>query len=105
MKINAANISPIIRLPSANDERHQPNDRGHTSTDSDFVDRRQNRQKSSEYVFRGEVLQSVENDKHYNPNYNQHIDPQNREAISNYQSTSVVRIETQSLGLIVDQFI
>ncbi len=45
-------------------------------------------QDSSEYVFRGEILESVQNEKRYNPQFNQQIDPQNREAIfilSNYQ--------------------
>jgi len=105
MNINAANISPIIRLPSVTDEQRQPYDRSRTPTDNDLSDRRQNRQQSTEPVLRGEVLQSVENDKRYNPRFNQQVDPQNRDAISNYQSTSVARVETQPLGQIIDRFV
>ena len=105
MNISATNISPVIRLPSTNDEQRQPYDRGRTPTENDFSDRRRARPDSADYVFRGEVIESVEDDKRYNPSFNQQIDPQNREAISNYQSTSVARVETESLGRVIDRFI
>ena len=103
MNISAANISPIVRLPTANDEQRQTFDRGRA--ESDFGDSRRTRQESTEYVFRGEILESVENDKRYKPQFNQQIDPQNREAISNYQTTSVARTESESLGQLIDRFI
>ncbi len=57
--------------------------------------------------FGGEVLESVENDKRYKPQFNQQVDPQNREAISNYQTISVARTESESesLGQVIDRFI
>lgn len=105
MNISAANISPIVRLPAANDEQRQTFDRGRADADNDFADSRRTRQESTEYVFRGEILESVENDKRYKPQFNQQIDPQNREAISNYQTTSVARTEAESLGRVIDRFI
>lgn len=105
MNISATNINPVIRLPSANDEQRQPFDRARTPAENDFSDRRRARSESSDYVFRGEVIESVEDDKRYNPSFNQQIDPQNREAISNYQSTSVARIEAEPLGRVIDRFI
>ncbi|MFT4607695.1 MAG: hypothetical protein ACI9YO_001892 [Gammaproteobacteria bacterium] len=105
MNISAANISPIVRLPTANDEQRQTFDRGRADVKEDFVDSQRTRQESTEYVFRGEILESIENDKRYNPQFNQQIDPQNREAISNYQTTSVARTESESLGQVIDRFI
>lgn len=107
MNISAANISPIVRLPTVNDEQRQTFDRGRADAgvENDFVDSRRTRQESTETVFRGEILESVENDKRYKPQFNQQIDPQNREAISNYQTTSVARTESESLGLLIDRFI
>jgi hypothetical protein len=105
VNISAANISPIVRLPTANDEQRQTFDRGRADVKEDFVDSQRTRQESTEYVFRGEILESIENDKRYNPQFNQQIDPQNREAISNYQATSVARTESESLGQVIDRFI
>ena len=104
MNISSANISPIVRLPTANDEQSQTFDRNRADAANDFTDSRRTRQESTEYVFRGEVLESVENDKRYKPQFNQQIDPQNRDAISNYQTTSVERTETESLGRVIDRF-
>lgn len=106
MNISAANINPIIRLPTANDEQRQTFDRGRADdTRNDFTDSRRTRSESTEYVFRGEILESVENEKRYKPQFNQQIDPQNREAITNYQTTSVSRTESESLGLLIDRFV
>jgi len=103
VNISAANISPIVRLPAANDEQRQAFERGRSQ--NDLVDTQRTRQDSSEYVFRGEILESVQNEKRYNPQFNQQIDPQNREAIFIYQTTSVSRTETESLGRMIDRFI
>lgn len=105
MNINATNINPVVRLPSTNDEQRLPYDRGRTPTDFDANDRQRTRPESSDYVFRGEVLESVENDKRYKPGFNQQIDPQNREAISNYQSANIARINAAPLGQIIDRFV
>lgn len=105
MNISAANISPIIRPPSTNDEQRQLLDRGSRPAENDSTNHQRTRSESSDYVFRGEVIESVEDDRRYNPSFNQQIDPQNREAISNYQSTSVARIESEPLGRVIDRFV
>lgn len=105
MNISAANIGSVVRLPSTNDEQRQPYDRGRASRENDDANRRPASPESTEYVFRGEVIESVENDKRYSPRLNQQIDPQNREAISNYQSTSIARVEAQPLGRVIDRFV
>ena len=105
MNISAANINTLVRLPTANDQQRQTFDRGRADAKHDFIDSQRTRQDSSEYVFRGEILESVENNRPYKPEYNQQIDPQNRQAISNYQVTSISRTETESLGQLIDRFV
>ena len=105
MNISTANISPIIRLPSANHNQRQNFDSGRVDSDNNFVDSRRIRQESTGYVLRGEVLESIENDKRYQPQFNQQIDPQNRGATYNYQATSVSRTESEALGQSIDRFI
>jgi hypothetical protein len=105
VNISAANISPIIRLPTANDDQRQTFDRGRVDAEKNFFDSRRTRKDSTGHVFRGEVLESVANDTRYKPQFNQQIDPQNRDAISNYQTTSVSRTEAEALGQLIDRFI
>ena len=105
MNISPANFNPIVRLPTTNDQQRQTFDRDRADAKNDFIDSQRTRQDSSEYVFRGEILESVQNNKPYKPEYNQQIDPQNRQAISNYQVTSVSRTETESLGQLIDRFV
>ncbi len=64
----------------------------------------------SRSVFRGEVLQQPDNqDRRYRPQFNQDIDPQNREAISSYQQIGESALAAagfdSSSGRIVDFFI
>jgi hypothetical protein len=54
------------------------------------------------YVYRGELLEAVANDKRYRPQFNQQIDPQNRRAIDSYQR---VAAEPPLVGQILDGFI
>jgi hypothetical protein len=54
------------------------------------------------YVYRGELLEGVANDKRYRPGFNQQIDPQNRRAIESYQR---VAAEPPLMGQILDGFI
>ena len=62
------------------------------------------------FVFRGEVLEEPNNqDRRYRPQFNQDIDPQNREAIGSYQQiaeelTGLSDSDSPS-GRIVDFFI
>jgi hypothetical protein len=54
------------------------------------------------YVYRGELLEAVANDKRYRPQLNQQIDPQNRRAIESYRS---IAAEPPLMGQILDGFI
>jgi len=58
--------------------------------------------KQPPYVYRGELLEGVSNDKRYRPQINQQIDPQNRRAIDSYQR---VASEPPLVGQILDGFI
>jgi hypothetical protein len=54
------------------------------------------------YVYRGELLETVANDKRYRPQLNLQVDPQNRRAIESYQR---VASEPPLVGQILDGFI
>ena len=54
------------------------------------------------YIYRGELLEAVANDKRYRPQLNLQIDPQNRRAIESYQR---VASEPPLMGQILDGFI
>ena len=60
------------------------------------------RQHPSNYVFRGEVVDPVVADKQYRPQYNLQIDPQNKRAISLYQS---IASDQRGSGRILDRFV
>ena len=62
------------------------------------------------FVYRGEVLEQINNqDRRYRPQYNQDIDPQNREAINSYQQIGEQALAASQAGSgsgrIVDIFI
>lgn len=46
------------------------------------------KQPSPHYVYRGELLEGVGNDRRYRPQPNLQVDPQNRRAIDTYHSKS-----------------
>ena len=54
------------------------------------------------YIYRGELLEAVANDKRYRPQLNLQIDPDNRRAIDTYQS---VASDPPLMGRLVDGFI
>ena len=58
-------------------------------------------QRPSNYVYRGELLDTV-TDKSYRPEYNLQISPHNRRAISTYQK---VANQQPAVGRILDGFI
>ena len=64
----------------------------------------QNRRTLSEPVLRGEWLESVANDKRYQPQYSQNIDPRNRDAISIYQAAGAPGGPGSS-GRLIDRYI
>ncbi len=54
------------------------------------------------YVYRGELLESVANDRRYRPHLNLQIDPDKRRAIDTYQR---VASEPPLMGRLLDGFI
>lgn len=60
------------------------------------------KQPPSTYVYRGEVLEAVGNDRRYRPQLNLQIDPDNRRAIDTYQR---VASDPPLMGRLVDGFI
>ena len=59
-------------------------------------------QPPSTYVYRGELLEAVANDRRYRPQLNLQIDPDNRRAIDTYQR---VASDPPLMGRLVDGFI
>ena len=60
------------------------------------------KQPSPSYVYRGELLEGVGNDRRYRPQPNLQVDPQNRRAIDTYQQ---VASDPPLLGRVLDGFI
>lgn len=71
-----------------------------TDNASDFRDA--SKQPSPGYVYRGELLEGVGNDRRYRPQLNLQVDPQNRRAINAYQQ---VASDPPLLGRVLDGFI
>ncbi|MDH5352858.1 MAG: hypothetical protein OEY09_00335 [Gammaproteobacteria bacterium] len=60
---------------------------------------------ASDYVFRGELLDAVENEKRHQPQYNQHIAPRNRQAIESYSTGESLSPDRDPRGRILDQYV
>ncbi len=60
------------------------------------------KQPSATYVYRGELLEAVANDRRYRPQLNLQIDPNNRRAIDTYQR---VASDPPMVGRLLDGFI
>ena len=98
--------APVFRINPALGSQHQDLLQGRRSSDEKRLEiDDQNRQAVTESTLRGEWLESAANDKRYQPLYTQNIDPQNRAAISNYQSAEATAIEQGSLGRLIDRYI
>ncbi len=67
---------------------------------SEFSDA--SKQSPSTYVYRGELLEAVANDRRYRPQLNLQIDPDNRRAIDTYQR---VASDPPLMGRLLDGFI
>ena len=67
---------------------------------SEFSDT--SKQSPSTYVYRGELLEAVANDRRYRPQLNLQIDPDNRRAIDTYQR---VASDPPLMGRLLDGFI
>ncbi len=56
-------------------------------------------------VFRGELLEAVENEKRNQPQFNQNISPQNRQAIETYNAGGTVSPDRDPRGQLLNQFV
>lgn len=65
----------------------------------------QKRRGLTEPVLRGEWIESIANNKRYQPLYSENIDPQNRAAISSYQAAEASGSEMDSMGRLIDTYI
>ena len=61
--------------------------------------------RSTEYVARGELLDSLGRDKRYKPQYNQQIAPQNRLAIEQYTTSDSLGISSGPRGRLLDRYV
>ena len=61
--------------------------------------------RTTEYVARGEVLDSLGKDKSYKPQFNQQIAPQNRAAIEQYATSNSISVNDDPRGRVLDQFV
>jgi len=110
VKTDTSIINPIVRVNTPLDSQRQPLPDDRPDARKKLPeDQDQLRRQPTEFVFRGEVLDSVFNDNRFRPQFNQRvnqqIDPRNQSAISTYESTSANPLSDNSIGLILDRFI
>jgi len=60
---------------------------------------------TTEYVARGELLDSLGGDKRYKPQFNQQIAPQNRTAIEQYTASASALSSNNPRGRILDRYV
>ncbi|MCP3689558.1 MAG: hypothetical protein GY784_14210, partial [Gammaproteobacteria bacterium] len=60
---------------------------------------------TSEFIFSGELLESISEDKRYLPEYNQQIAPYNRYAIEIYLNIEAMLGVSDPRGRLLDQFV
>jgi hypothetical protein len=65
----------------------------------------QKRRAVTEPVLRGEWIESVTSNNRYQSLYSENIDPQNREAISQYRAADATGSQSGSLGRLIDRYI
>lgn len=59
---------------------------------------------AADFVFRGELLDVVDQQRRYRPQFNQQIPPQNRLAIESYLSSHSVSVDNDPRGRLLDRF-
>jgi len=59
----------------------------------------------TDYVARGELLDSLGKDKRYKPQFNQQIAPQNRTAIEQYAASNSLSVNDDPRGRLLDQYV
>ncbi|MCP4431143.1 MAG: hypothetical protein GY806_09215 [Gammaproteobacteria bacterium] len=96
-----------IVLPT---HRQQDQDARFSRERNDAQASRQNMQSrherpTTEYVFRGELLDAVDQQRRYRPQPAQQVSPQNRIAIENYLASDGISVNDDPRGRILDQFV
>lgn len=100
--INLHTTSPSLRQngQGQNLNRERPN-----TEDSRQQTLPGNRKPPSDYVFRGELLDAVDQQQRFRPGFNQQVSPQNRLAIESYLSSDSISIDEDRRGRLLDQFV
>jgi len=94
-------ITPIAQIgqgqnfnrerPDTDDSRHQTHTR--------------NNRPPADFVFRGELLEAADRQRHFQPRFNQQISTQNKFAIESYLSSNNLTIDDDPRGRLLDQFV
>ena len=98
-------INPIVAVSHTNNGHQQNLFQRKFSDDARTDEQDPSHRQAVEYVLRTELLDTVVNDKRYQPQYKQNIEPRNREIISRYQSTEALSMVPGSLGRLIDRYI
>ncbi len=64
-----------------------------------------NEKPAADFVFRGELLDAVDQQRRFRPQFNQQIPPQNRLAIESYISSHSTLIDDDPRGRLLDRFV
>lgn len=99
-----SNPYALLGQPSGGQQKDLVPERRATNDESNDSQEGQGRP-ATEYILRGELLDAVINDPRYAARYNENVDPQNRNAISQYLSNDTVEGEPGSLGRLIDRYI
>ena len=90
--------------------RQQDQDARYNRNSADANASRQNLQShrerpTSEYIYRGELLDAVEQQRRYKAQPGQQVSPQNRLAIESYQASDGLSADNDPRGRLLDRFV
>lgn len=60
---------------------------------------------TTEYIYRGELLDAIRQQRHYRPQPNQHISPQSLHAIESYLASESLTDSGERRGRLLDRFV
>ena len=95
----------LLGQPSGVQHKDLVAERRTTNNDENAENQDEPQHSTTEYVLRGELLDSIVNDKRYQAQYSENVDPKNHHAISQYQSIDIFTNEPGSSGRLVDSYI
>ena len=106
MNTLATITNPYVLLgqPSGGQQKDLVAERRTTNNDENTENQDDHQLSTTEYVLRGELLDSIVNDKRYQAQYSENVDPKNRHAISQYQSIDIFATESGSSGRLIDSY-